>query len=200
MDLVEDFLEDCRVRGMSPKTTLHYYYCLKGFCQYLDQRGGDLLKVDRDILRGYIDHLRKLGRSQKSLENIFSALSSFFDYLVYENRISANPVLPVRRRYLRTYKDNGDSHTRKLISVEEMAKMIIATLDPRDQAVLILLAKTGIRRGELISLDVSDVDLTENKIRLKPTAKRTNSSMSENNSIKRFPPFSCLNCGEIRIE
>jgi integrase/recombinase XerD len=36
-----------------------------------------------------------------------------------------------------------------------------------------LLAKTGIRRNELISLDVSDVDFVENQIRLKPTAKRT---------------------------
>jgi integrase/recombinase XerD len=37
-----------------------------------------------------------------------------------------------------------------------------------------LLAKTGIRRNELITLDISDVDLIENKIKLKPAAKRTN--------------------------
>lgn len=174
MDLVQDFLGDCRLRGMSPTTVVHYGYCLNSFCQYLDQRGSDILQVERDILRGYIDHLRREGKSSKTLENIFSVLSSFFDYLVYENWMDSNPVLPVRKRYLRNYKDNGDSHTRKLISVEEMARMIIATLDPRDQAILILLAKTGIRRNELITLDVSDVDLIENKIRLKPTAKRSN--------------------------
>lgn len=174
MDLVEDFLKDCRLRGMSSGTIIHYASCLKVFRQYLNQSSRDLLEVDRDVLRDYIDHLRRDRKAQKTLENIFSVLSSFYDYLVYEKRIAVNPVLPVRRRYLKTYKDNGDSHTRKLISIEEMAQMINATMDPRDQAVLVLLAKTGIRRNELITLDVSDVDLIENKIRLKPTAKRTN--------------------------
>ena len=44
----------------------------------------------------------------------------------------------------------------------------------RNKAIIVLLAKTGIRRNELITLDVSDVDIVEMKIRLKPTAKRTN--------------------------
>ena len=43
-----------------------------------------------------------------------------------------------------------------------------------DRAIITLLAKTGIRRNELITLDLSDVDFVEQKIRLKPTAKRTN--------------------------
>ena len=55
-----------------------------------------------------------------------------------------------------------------------MAKMINSEMDISDKAIITLLAKTGIRRNELISLDISDVDLVENQIRLKPTAKRTN--------------------------
>ena len=49
-----------------------------------------------------------------------------------------------------------------------------STLDIRDKAVITLLAKTGIRRNELITLDTSDVDLIENRIKLKATGKRTN--------------------------
>ena len=52
--------------------------------------------------------------------------------------------------------------------------MVNNEMDIRDKAIITLLAKTGIRRNELISLDVSDVDFVEPKIRLKPTAKRTN--------------------------
>ena len=52
--------------------------------------------------------------------------------------------------------------------------MINSEMDIRDKAIITLLAKTGIRRNELISLDVSDIDFVEQKIRLKPTAKRTN--------------------------
>ena len=75
--------------------------------------------------------------------------------------------------------ENCRWHTRrysghKLVSVEDMAKLINSTIDIRDRAIITLLAKTGIRRRELISLDVSDIDFVEQSILLKPTAKRTN--------------------------
>jgi integrase/recombinase XerD len=55
-----------------------------------------------------------------------------------------------------------------------MAKLINSTMDVRDRAIITLLAKTGIRRNELIKLDVDDIDWIEQNIRLKPTPKRTN--------------------------
>jgi integrase/recombinase XerD len=170
--LIEDFLKDCKIRGMAPKTVLHYMYCLKEFRGYLN--GVNLLMVDKEVLKSFIEYLRGKGRSQKTIENIFSVLSSFYKYLAFEGRILANPVLPIRERYLRSYKNNGPAHERKLISVEDMAGLINSTMDIRDKAIISLLAKTGIRRNELITLDLSDVNFVEQKIRLKPTAKRTN--------------------------
>ncbi len=159
---------------MSPRTLPGYKSALKTFGLYLSSQGVDILKADRDSLRGFIEHSRELGRSQRTIELIFSVLSSFYEYLAYEGRISSNPVLAVRRRYLKSYKDNHDGQERKLISVEEMARMINSEMDIRDKAIIILLAKTGIRRNELISLDASDFDFVQQKIRLKPTAKRSN--------------------------
>ena len=173
-DLFKRFLKDCEARGMSQRSIQGYKSALKMFGLYIRQAGVDILKVDREALRGFIVHSREIGRSQRSIELIFSVLSSFYEYLEYERLLSSNPVLAVRKRYLRRYKDNGDGHERQLISVEDMAKMINSEMDIKDKAIITLLAKTGIRRNELISLDVSDVDFVENQIRLKPTAKRTN--------------------------
>jgi integrase/recombinase XerD len=36
----------------------------------------------------------------KTVENYFSALSAFYDYLAFEGYVSSNIVLPFRRRYL----------------------------------------------------------------------------------------------------
>jgi integrase/recombinase XerD len=170
--LIEDFLKDCKIRGMAPKTVLHYMYCLKSFQGHLGS--ANFLAVDKEVLKGFIEHLREEGISQKTIENIFSVLSSFYKYLVFEGRVAANPILPIRERYLRSYKNNGPAHERKLISTEDMAGLINSTMDIRDKAIISLLAKTGIRRNELITLDLSDVDFVEQRIRLKPTAKRTN--------------------------
>ena len=59
---------------------------------------------------------------------------------------------------------------RKLISVEEMAKIINSTMDIRDKTIITLLAKKGIRRNELVTLDVEDIDWVELRIILKTRA------------------------------
>ncbi len=173
--LMESYLQDCRIRGMSPRSLPGYKSALKMYGLYLEANSLDPLQADRESLRGFIEHMRNRRVSQRTLEITFSVLSSFYEYLVYEDRITSNPVLPVRKRYLKRYKDNSDGQNeRKIISVEEMGTLINSTLNIRDKALIALLAKTGIRRHELMELDVSDVDLIENSIRLKPTGKRSN--------------------------
>jgi integrase/recombinase XerD len=175
--LMESYLQDCRIRGMSPRSLPGYKSALKIFGLYISSQGIEVLTVDKDVLRGFLEHSRGRGLSQRTIELTFSVLSSFYEYLVYEGQTQSNPVPAVRKRYLKCYKDNGDGHERQLISVEAMAGMINSTLDIRDKAILTLLAKTGMRRNELISLDVSDIDFVEHRIRLKPTAKRTNRTL-----------------------
>ena len=60
------------------------------------------------------------------------------------------------------------------MSIEEMSRLVNSILDPRDKAIVLLLAKTGIRRGELLRIDVDDINWEECSIRLKPTPKRSN--------------------------
>ena len=83
-----------------------------------------------------------------------------------------NPIPRIKKRYLKSYKDEIQS--RQIISIENVSKMINATIDSRDKAVLLVLFKTGIRRSELISLDVSDASLENMTLTLKPTPKRSN--------------------------
>ena len=173
--LIDDFVKDCALRGMSPRSIPHYGYIPRVFKSYLEGRNATFLDVDKDHLRGFIEYLRiDKGAAGKTVENYFAVLSTFYDYLTFEGIVPSNPVLPIRRRYLRRYKDNGAAQERQLISVENMARLINSEMDIRNKAVITILAKTGIRRNELVTLDASDVDLIENKIKLKPTAKRTN--------------------------
>ena len=172
--LIQDFVKDCQLRGMSPRSIPHYGYIPRVFKNYLGGQGVDFQTVDKDHLRGFIEYLRiEKGVAGKTVENYFAVLSTFYDYLTFEGLVSSNPVLPIRRRYLRRYKDNS-MQERQLISVEAMGQLINSEMDIRNKAIIALLAKTGIRRGELISLDVEDVDLVEMRIKLKPTAKRSN--------------------------
>ena len=68
----------------------------------------------------------------------------------------------------------GLPETRKLIRVEDMARLMNSIVDPRARAIAMLLAKTGVRRGELIAMDIDDINWDKYSINLKEKAKRSN--------------------------
>jgi integrase/recombinase XerD len=109
---------------------------------------------------------------KSSLDRNFSSLSAWFAYRVKTGQLLQNPIPEIQKDYLKSFKK--EIRRRQLISVPEAAKMIASTIDTRDRAVLVLFFKTGIRRNELVTLDIDDVDLEEQTIILKPTPKRSN--------------------------
>lgn len=177
---IKRFCQDCRDRGLTEETIGRYKSALRLFHIFLEVRNLTVYEVDRYVLRDFIRYRRENGGKegegvkQKTLENNLSALSSFYEYLCFEQYIQSNPILPVRKRFLTRYKDGDDDPPRKLISVEEMAMLVNSILNARDKALVLLLAKTGVRRGELIKMDVDDIDWSENSITLKKFKKRSN--------------------------
>jgi integrase/recombinase XerD len=163
---------------MTYYSVLSYKSALRSFKNHLDCLGiSEPTLIDKNAIRDYIRVLRE-GRklSTSTIENHFSCISAFMDYLVYEEVIDVNLALAVRKRYLRTYKGetHGDSHTRKQITTEQLKDLVESILIVRDKAVVLLLAKTGIRRGELATIDIDEIDLVGMRMKLKPKAKRSN--------------------------
>lgn len=172
------FIEDCRLRGMTHYSIHSYASVIRSFFRHLGGRGiQDATSIDKDAVRDYVRVLREERKlSISTIENHLSCISAFFDYLIYEDVIDTNNALPVRKRYVRRYKAEtpDEGHTRKLITVEQLRALVEFILAPRDKALVVLLAKTGIRRSELVTIDVQDIDFSGMKIILKPKAKRSN--------------------------
>jgi integrase/recombinase XerD len=173
--LIEDFCKDCKLRGMTSESVRRYKSSLLIFVSFLLNRGIYMENTDIHVLKDFLQYI-KYERivKHKTVENYFSALSAFYDYLAFEGLVSTNMVLPFRKRYLRQYKDGYEDPERKLLSVEEMSRLVGSIMDPRDKTIAVLLAKTGIRRGELLKLDVDDIHWEDYSITLKPTPKRSN--------------------------
>ncbi len=174
--LIQNFLHDCKVQGMTKRTIESYHSSLRCFQKFLNKKDTKIEKVKKHLLQEYLLYLRETKKLKyKTIGNRFSALSSLYQYLVWEEIIQSNIVLEVRKRYLKTYKKNpGEKETRKAISIEDMSLLANSIIDRRDKAILVLLAKTGIRRQELIAIDLEDINWEDNSIQLKTFAKRTN--------------------------
>ena len=92
--LIEKFSEDCRLRGMSIESIRRYRSSLGIFADYLNSTG--LVEIDMKVLKNFLGYLRYERRvKQKTIENNFSALSSFYDYLTFEGIMDKNIILPL---------------------------------------------------------------------------------------------------------
>ena len=177
-DLLDEYLIDARLQGLTDRTLATYTSNLTYFIDWLD---GEIRATGRDDLKGFLSHLKhertsrdgSTGLAPSTLNSYFSAINSFYKFLAYEGYVGENPVPAFRDRYLETDRGSSSSE-RQLISVEEMSTLAHSILDVRDRALVLTLAKTGIRRNELIEVDVDDVDWEEQSITLKPTPKRSN--------------------------
>lgn len=176
-ELLDDYLGDLLLRGRTTRTSENYASSLRKFFEFLgDTRPED---AGHNELRGFLDRLLngENALSPKSISKYFSALNSFYSYLVYTGKVDATPIPPFRKRYLDTIQREASKNVtalRQLITVEQMRELVHSIWDARDRAILVLLAKTGIRRNELIGIDIEDVDWEEMSIQLKPAPKRTN--------------------------
>jgi len=173
--IVTLFEEDCAARNMTHESIRRYVSAIRILGNFCDDKTIDVIHIKDDDLLLFLKYLRE-GRknSPKTVMNVFNSLSTFYEFLVYRRMISRNPIPPIRKRYVRSYKKDDVRTEKRLLSVEEMVHLISIIMSTRDKAMLMLLAKTGIRRNELITLDIDDVDIVEGKITLKPTPKRSN--------------------------
>jgi integrase/recombinase XerD len=168
--IIELFIQDCRDRQLTPETIRRYQSSIKQYLAYLEQQGSSIVKADKHVLHDYIRFRYSQGINQTTLEQDLSAIAGLYEFLVFEDYLERNPVPGVRKRYLRRYKKENagdDESPRKLLTVEEMSLLINSVIDTRDKTIMTVLAKTGVRRGELIAMDVNDIDWAMQSITMK---------------------------------
>lgn len=168
-DIIQQFKTDYELQGMTPESVYYTVGEVRRFCDFIKKNPAEATK--KDIL-AYLVSLREREIKHTSLKRQFSALAVFYDFLEELELIDKNLIRPIRKKYLYQYKEPRSE--RRAITIEEAAHLVNSIMDTRDRAIVIILLKTGIRRKELLAMDVSDVNLQEMSITLKPTAKRSN--------------------------
>lgn len=176
--IVTEFLDDLRMPDKTKRTVDDYHSCIRVYRKWLDDNQLNILSVntldDKGIIENFLKYLRFEYRkpdggtlSYKRIKSIFTALNGLYEYLEYHNRVSKNVIMTVRKRYLKQYKKGYQPSERKFIDEDKMRGFINSIANLRDKTIVVLLVKTGIRRNELIQIDVHDVDMDQQMIYLK---------------------------------
>lgn len=160
---MRSYLHFCRAEKSSAINTLESYRRDLGqLAGFLRERSSESVGID--TLRLYLDYLRRLGLSNRSIARHVTTIRGFFGFLVEEGEIAANPaellMAPKAGSALPKYLDRP--HVDKLLesSPDDSATGL------RDRAMLDLLYATGLRVSELIKLRVADLDELEGTLRV----------------------------------
>jgi integrase/recombinase XerC len=152
-------------RNVSPYTIRNYKADLLDFFRFLNEKKvGSLEQVERQVLRDYLAHLVKRGIVKASIARKLSAIRSFYRYLMREKLITANPVERISSPKL-------DKRLPSFLTLNEV-KQLLEAPDPstpqglRDRALLELLYASGLRVSELTSLELGQINLDSNEIRV----------------------------------
>lgn len=148
-DLLEKFVSAKRVEGCSVKTLKFYTSTLEKTFKKIDK---DVREISTEELRTYLDDYAQNGKVSKvTIDNMRRILSSFFNWLEEESYIMKSPVKRIHR--VRTGKT-----VKTTFSDEMLEQMRDACKNKRDIAIIDLLASSGIRVGELVYLNIDDIN------------------------------------------
>ena len=146
------FIDAKRLEGCSNKTILYYISTIE---MMLNKINKNIIEIETEDLRTYLSDYQMNNNSSKvTIDNIRRILSSFFSWLEDENYIIKSPVRRIK-------KVKAPSIIKETYTDEELEIMRDNVGTVRDLALIDVLASTGMRVGELVKLNIEDVNFTE---------------------------------------
>lgn len=151
-ELMNKFIQNRTAIGLSSNTIDSYCYCLRDFYSYLCKNKVE--SVDSSIIEAYFIYLR--GKySQYTIKDKFAILHAYYNYLVAEGYIAESP--------LKMRKPKIPKELSRCFSDEEMYKIMqyFSDIDSfvklRDYTCICVLLSTGLRRNEMLNLDMKSI-------------------------------------------
>ncbi|MCT3536290.1 site-specific tyrosine recombinase/integron integrase [Lactobacillus crispatus] len=146
------FLEAKKMEGCSERTIKYYKVTVE---QLLGKIIRPIRRITTEEMRKYLVDYQKINNCGKTtVDNIRRNISSFFSWLEEEDYILKSPMR-------RIHKIRAEKLVKNVITDEDIEKLRDGCTCLRDVAMIDLLYSTGIRVGELVRLNRSDINFSE---------------------------------------
>ena len=146
------FLDAKKIEGCSERTLKYYQVTIEHLLSNIQT---PIRKITTDELRGYLVNYQKINNCSKvTVDNVRRNISSFFSWLEEEDFILKSPMR-------RIHKIKTKTVVKEIISDESIERLRDGCHEIRDLAMIDLLYSTGIRVGELVKLNIQDIDFEQ---------------------------------------
>ena len=146
------FIDAKQIEGCSARTLQYYQVTVEHLLKNIDI---PIRKVTTDEIRTYLaEYQQRNNCSKVTVDNVRRNISSFFSWLEEEDYILKSPMR-------RIHKIKTKQPVKEIISDEVIEMLRDHCRCTRDLAMIDLLYSTGIRVGELVGLNISDINFEE---------------------------------------
>ena len=154
---IDGFEKYWRRRKPGTSTAVHYSSDVRIFFKWAFGLSPETITV-HDVDR-FIEWQQSIGRAPATIRRRLIALRMFYDYLAYTcDQEVPNPIVP-RRHYI------GRGHQLPRYIPHDELELLFASIGDhlRDRTIFTLMLHAGLRIGEVVSLRLGDVYLSENR-------------------------------------
>ena len=149
-------LKYCRTEGRAAKTPIKYREVLERVIALAEETGRkSVLGIDRTFLDDYRHRRVDAGRTPKTVYNETMIIRQLVNFATSRKLIAADPLEGLKVR-------EPKPHTQPCWTPDEVEQILQAADREPHRSALLMLAKTGMRIGELKWLTWEDVDLVRN--------------------------------------
>ena len=151
-------------RRMSPHTAAAYLADIAQLALFCDARKIPSFNgIDTSQVRSFAAATHAQGLAARSIQRRLSALRTFFEFLMREGASTRNPAVVVRA-------PKQKKRLPTTLDADQMGRLLAFrtddTLSARDKAVMELFYSSGLHLAELVSLDLTSIDLKDRTVRV----------------------------------
>ena len=155
-----DFLENDK--KLSSNTLQSYKRDILQYQEYVEKNRINYLKVDSDDINEYFKSLKSLNKKTSTISRNLATIRSFYTYLVRTKKVKKDPTVGVQ-------SPKVEKKTPSILTAKEVELLLEQPKDVdlkgiRDKAMLEFAYATGMRVTEIISLNISDVNIKESLV------------------------------------
>lgn len=150
--IIDSFISSKQVEGCSDRTIKYYREIIEKFSNSFDK---SIKQLTTDEIRIYLSNYKEDSScSSTTIDNIRRVLSSFFSWLEDEDYIIKSPVR-------RIHKIKTATIVKEVLTDENLEKLRDECENIRDLSLIELLISTGMRVGELVNLNINDLNFED---------------------------------------
>ena len=152
ISMIEAFISSKQIEGCSDRTIKYYKEIIDKLNDSFDK---SIKKITTEEIRSYLSNYKEMSTcGSTTIDNIRRVLSSFFSWLEDEDYIIKSPIRRIHR--IKT-----PTTVKEVLTDENLEKLRDECENIRDLSLIELLISTGMRVGELVNLNISNLNFED---------------------------------------